>query len=105
MLLSRTFEERAAEEYSKGNIIGFLHLYPGEEAVAAGVINAAGPSDYIVSTYREHAHALVRGTPAREVMAEGPSFVFLAKPRSCDASKSPRNGIGAAMTNLHCSPC
>jgi pyruvate dehydrogenase E1 component alpha subunit len=58
MLLSRAFEERAAEEYSKGNIVGFLHLYPGEEAVAAGVINAAGPSDYIVSTYREHAHAL-----------------------------------------------
>lgn len=70
MLLSRAFEERAAEEYSKGNIVGFLHLYPGEEAVAAGVINAAGPSDYIVSTYREHAHALVRGTPAGEVMAE-----------------------------------
>ena len=70
MLLSRTFEERAAEEYSKGNIVGFLHLYPGEEAVAAGVINAIGPSDYIVSNYREHAHALVRGTPAREVMAE-----------------------------------
>ena len=70
MLLSRAFEERAAEEYSKGNIVGFLHLYPGEEAVAAGVINAIGPSDYIVSNYREHAHALVRGTPAREVMAE-----------------------------------
>ncbi len=70
MLLSRTFEERAAEEYSKGNIVGFLHLYPGEEAVAAGVINAVGPSDYIVSNYREHAHALVRGTPARDVMAE-----------------------------------
>ena len=34
------------------------------------MINAAGPSDYIVSTYREHAHALVRGMPAREVMAE-----------------------------------
>jgi pyruvate dehydrogenase E1 component alpha subunit len=70
MLLSRAFEERAAEEYSKGNIVGFLHLYPGEEAVGAGVINAAEPSDYIVSTYREHAHALIRGTPAREVMAE-----------------------------------
>jgi pyruvate dehydrogenase E1 component alpha subunit len=70
MLLCRAFEERAAEEYSKGNIVGFLHLYPGEEAVAAGVINATGPSDYIVSTYREHGHALVRGTPACEVMAE-----------------------------------
>jgi pyruvate dehydrogenase E1 component alpha subunit len=70
MLLSRVFEERAAEEYGKGNIVGFLHLYPGEEAVGAGVINAAGPSDYIVSAYREHAHALLRGTPARNVMAE-----------------------------------
>ncbi len=70
MLLSRSFEERAAEEYSKGNIVGFLHLYPGEEAVGAGVINAAGPADYIVSAYREHAHALMRGTPARNVMAE-----------------------------------
>jgi len=70
MLLARAFEERAAQEYTKGNIVGFLHLYPGEEAVAAGVINAAGPADYIVSNYREHAHALVRGTPARVVMAE-----------------------------------
>ncbi len=70
MMVSRIFEERAAEEYQKGNIVGFLHLYPGEEAVAAGVINAAGPSDYIVSTYREHAHALVRGTSPRRVMAE-----------------------------------
>lgn len=70
MLLSRAFEEKAAEEYGKGNIVGFLHLYPGEEAVGAGIINAAGPADYIVSTYREHAHALMRGTPARNVMAE-----------------------------------
>jgi len=67
MLPSRAFEERAAEEYSKENIVGFLDLYPGEEAVAAGVINAIGPSDYIVSNYREHAHALVRGTPARDL--------------------------------------
>jgi pyruvate dehydrogenase E1 component alpha subunit len=70
MMLARVFEERAAEEYTKGNIVGFLHLYPGEEAVGAGVINAATPSDYIVGTYREHAHALVRGVPARKVMAE-----------------------------------
>lgn len=70
MVLSRVFEERAAEEYTKGNIVGFLHLYPGEEAVGAGIINAATPSDYIVSAYREHAHALVRGTPPGKVMAE-----------------------------------
>ncbi|HEC06725.1 MAG TPA: pyruvate dehydrogenase (acetyl-transferring) E1 component subunit alpha [Thiolapillus brandeum] len=70
MLLARTFEERAAQEYTKGNIAGFLHLYPGEEAVAVGVLHAAEPNDYIVSTYREHVHALVRGVPAGNVMAE-----------------------------------
>jgi len=70
MLLARAFEERAAEEYTKGNIGGFLHLYPGEEAVAVGVLHAAEPSDYIVSTYREHVHAMVRGIPPKKVMAE-----------------------------------
>ncbi len=70
MLRARAFEERAAEEYSKGSFAGFLHLYPGEEAVAVGVIHAAEPSDYIVTTYREHVHALVRGTPTKAIMAE-----------------------------------
>jgi len=70
MLLARAFEERAAQEYSNGNIAGFLHLYPGEEAVAVGVIHATEPGDYLVSTYREHVHALVRGIPPRQVMAE-----------------------------------
>ncbi len=70
MLLARAFEERAAEEYTKGNIAGFLHLYPGEEAVAVGVLHAVEPSDYVVTTYREHVHALVRGIPANAVMAE-----------------------------------
>jgi pyruvate dehydrogenase E1 component alpha subunit len=70
MLLARAFEERAAEEYTQGKIAGFLHLYPGEEAVAVGVLHAAEPADYIVTTYREHVHALVRGIPANAVMAE-----------------------------------
>jgi pyruvate dehydrogenase E1 component alpha subunit len=70
MHLARQFEQRAAEEYAQGNIAGFLHLYPGEEAVAVGSLNAADPGDYVVSTYREHVHALVRGTPPGEVMAE-----------------------------------
>ncbi|HHH38633.1 MAG TPA: pyruvate dehydrogenase (acetyl-transferring) E1 component subunit alpha, partial [Sedimenticola sp.] len=70
MMLARAFEERAAREYTRGNIAGFLHLYPGEEAVAVGVLHAAEPGDYVVSTYREHVHALVRGVPANAVMAE-----------------------------------
>ncbi len=70
MLLARTFEERAAQEYANGRISGFLHLYPGEEAVAVGVLHAAEPADYVVSTYREHVHALARGISARQIMAE-----------------------------------
>lgn len=70
MSLARAFEQASAQQYSEGKIGGFLHLYPGEEAVAVGVLRAADPGDYVVSTYREHVHALVRGIPAREVMAE-----------------------------------
>lgn len=70
MLLARRFEERAAQEYSEGRLGGFLHLYPGQEAVAVGTLHAAEPSDYVVSTYRDHVHALVRGVPAEQVMAE-----------------------------------
>ena len=70
MLLIRAFEERCVELYSAARIRGFLHLYIGEEAVAAGVMPALEPGDRVVSTYREHGHALARGVPAREVMAE-----------------------------------
>ena len=70
MILARAFEERAAMEYSRGRIGGFLHLYPGEEAIATGVIRAAEPGDYLVATYREHVHALVRGIPPERIMAE-----------------------------------
>ncbi len=70
MILARAFEQAAAEQYQAGNIAGFLHLYPGEEAVAVGSLRAADAGDYVVSTYREHVHALVRGISPRAVMAE-----------------------------------
>ncbi len=70
MTLARRFEEAAAEQYTQGNIGGFLHLYPGEEAVAVGSLRAADAGDYVVSTYREHVHALMRGIPPTAVMAE-----------------------------------
>jgi pyruvate dehydrogenase E1 component alpha subunit len=47
-----------------------LHLYDGEEAVAAGVMAALGPGDAVVATYREHGHALARGVPMNAIMAE-----------------------------------
>ncbi len=70
MLLIRRFEERCAELYSAARIRGFLHLYVGEEAVAAGVMSVLGPEDSIVSTYRDHGHALARGVPPEAIMAE-----------------------------------
>lgn len=70
MLRVRRFEEKCAELYTKEKIRGFLHLYIGEEAVATGVMQALGSEDAVVATYREHGHALLRGIPAGEIMAE-----------------------------------
>ncbi|HEX6326404.1 MAG TPA: pyruvate dehydrogenase (acetyl-transferring) E1 component subunit alpha [Jiangellaceae bacterium] len=70
MLRIRRFEERCAELYSATKIRGFLHLYVGEEAVATGVNSALRPDEPIVSTYREHGHALARGVPMDALMAE-----------------------------------
>jgi pyruvate dehydrogenase E1 component alpha subunit len=70
MLRIRRFEEKCAELYSLGKIRGFLHLYIGEEAVAAGAMPCFTSEDAIVGTYREHGHALIRGTPMGPLMAE-----------------------------------
>jgi pyruvate dehydrogenase E1 component alpha subunit len=70
MTLCRRFEEAAGRAYQQGKIRGFLHLYVGQEAVAVGAISAAAPTDYIVATYREHAHYLARTGDARAAMAE-----------------------------------
>jgi pyruvate dehydrogenase E1 component alpha subunit len=70
MLLARRFEEKAAESYALGKIGGFCHLYIGQEAVATGAIHALRDDDYVMTAYREHAHALQKGIPAGAVMAE-----------------------------------
>jgi len=70
MVLIREFEERTAEMYSRGKITGFCHLYIGEEAVAVGAISALHPDDYVISSYRDHGHCLMKGTNAKGVMAE-----------------------------------
>jgi pyruvate dehydrogenase E1 component alpha subunit len=70
MLRIRRFEEKCVELYSLGKIRGFLHLYIGEEAVAAGAMRCLAADDAVVATYREHGHALVRGTPMKSLMAE-----------------------------------
>lgn len=71
MLFARRFEERCYEAYVERNIGGFLHLYPGEEACAHGVLEAAKVGhDYVITSYRDHVHAMKAGSDPRRVMAE-----------------------------------
>ena len=70
MTLIRRFEERAGEMYARAKVGGFLHLSIGEEATIVGSARALRTDDYLISTYRSHGHALVRGTPPENVMAE-----------------------------------
>jgi pyruvate dehydrogenase E1 component alpha subunit len=70
MMLIREFEVRAMQAYQNKRIGGFLHVYIGQEAVAVGAIAAARPDDPVITAYRDHGHALARGTDARHCMAE-----------------------------------
>jgi pyruvate dehydrogenase E1 component alpha subunit len=82
MVRMRRFEEKCAELYGAGKIRGFLHLYIGEEAVAAGVMPWLRAEDAVVSTYRDHGHALSRGVPMGAVMAE-----MLGKVEGCSRGR------------------
>ena len=70
MLLIRRFEEACGRLYTQGKIRGFLHLYIGEEAIATGAMSVLDKTDYVVSHYRDHGHALAKGMDPNVVMAE-----------------------------------
>ena len=70
MVLGRSFEDMCAQMYYRGKMFGFVHLYNGQEAVSTGFINFLKKEDCVVSTYRDHVHALSKGVPARAVMSE-----------------------------------
>ncbi len=82
MLLMRRFEERAGQLYGMQKIKGFCHLYIGQEAVVAGAMSVIKPTDNMITAYRDHAHALGKGTSARAVMAE-----LFAKATGCSKGK------------------
>ncbi len=86
MLLIRRFEERASQQYQAQKIGGFCHLYIGQEAVVVGAIAATRPDDYLITAYRDHAHALARGTSADACMAE-----LFGKDTGCS------RGLGGSM--------
>jgi pyruvate dehydrogenase E1 component alpha subunit len=70
MVTIRRFEERVQEEFSKGGIPGFVHLYAGQEASAVGVCSHLGPRDSIASTHRGHGHSIAKGCDVMGMMAE-----------------------------------
>ncbi len=70
MLLVRRFEEKVGQMYGMGLIGGFCHLYIGQEAVVVGMNAAIRADDAVITSYRCHAHALVRGVTPKAVMAE-----------------------------------
>ena len=70
MLLIRRFEEKAGQLYGMGLIGGFCHLYIGQEAVVVGMQAVVGPTDTVVTSYRDHGHMLACGMDPRGVMAE-----------------------------------
>ena len=86
MLLIRRFEERASQQYQAQKIGGFCHLYIGQEAVVVGAVAAVRFDDYIITAYRDHAHALARGTSANACMAE-----LFGKDTGCS------RGLGGSM--------
>jgi len=96
MLRIRRFEEKCAELYSAGKIRGFLHLYIGEEAVAAGAMPALGPDDAIVATYREHGHAIARGIPMDRLMAE-----MFGKQEGCSRGRGGSMHVFDAATRFY----
>src|SRR3954451_23061378 len=65
MVLIREFELKAREVFRSGRMPGFIHVYVGEEAIAAGVCAQLRGDDYIASTHRGHGHALAKGISAR----------------------------------------
>jgi pyruvate dehydrogenase E1 component alpha subunit len=82
MLLIRRFEEKAGQMYGMQKIRGFLHLYIGQEAIAAGCMTATTPDDIFITAYRDHGLAIAKGVSAKSCMAE-----LYAKATGCSKGK------------------
>ena len=96
MIRIRRLEEKSAELYSKEKIRGFLHLYIGEEAVGVGAMHALRKDDNVVATYREHGHALIRGVPAGEIVAE-----MYGKVNGCSGGRGGSMHLFSAKRNFY----
>ena len=70
MVLGRKFEEKCAEVYRMGKIGGFCHLYIGQEAIGVGSMMALEPTDMVITSYRDHVQAMIKGMTPESVLAE-----------------------------------
>ena len=82
MLAIRRMEEKASQLYTQQKIRGFLHLYIGQEATGVGIEAAIRKEDYLITGYREHGNAYLRGIPMRQIMAE-----LMGKVTGCSRGK------------------
>ena len=96
MIRIRRFEDKCAELYTQEKIRGFLHLYDGEEAIAAGIIPCLTAEDRVVATYREHGHALMRGVSMSSVMTE-----MYGKAEGCSGGRGGSMHLFDAATNFY----
>lgn len=70
MVTIRLFEQTVESHFLAGEIPGFVHLYIGEEAIAAGIMANLTNRDYIESTHRGHGHTIAKGADLKRMMAE-----------------------------------
>ncbi|MBT3375915.1 MAG: thiamine pyrophosphate-dependent dehydrogenase E1 component subunit alpha [Lentisphaerae bacterium] len=70
MLTIRRFEEEVKTLYRAGEIVGAIHLYIGQEAVAVGACEALRTDDYVTSGHRSHGHTLAKHLDVKTTMAE-----------------------------------
>ena len=70
MVTIRAFEYKIKDLFSKGTIVGDLHLSIGQEAVAVGVCAGLQKDDYVLSTHRGHGHCIAKGADVKRMMAE-----------------------------------
>jgi 2-oxoisovalerate dehydrogenase E1 component len=70
MALIRRFEDRAAELFHEGVIVGTAHSCVGQEAIAVGAASAMRDTDYLVGHHRSHGHLIAAGADLRRMMAE-----------------------------------
>ncbi len=95
MVMIRRFEERVNELYLQGRIPSTLHLYIGQEAIAAGVCANLRQDDYVFSTHRPHGHALAKGVAPQAIMAE-----LFGKATGCCRAKGGSMHVGDVRVGM-----